>query len=69
MATLAYYQSGWKSEQKAICLFFYSETQGGKADLNNEEDIINIILFLIFFTIENVLFMCVRYRRNGEKME
>jgi hypothetical protein len=50
-------------------LFFYCHTQGGKANLNNEEDIIDIILFLIFFAIENVLFKCVRLRRNREKIE
>jgi hypothetical protein len=54
---------------KGDFFFFYCHTQGGKADLNNEEDIIDIILFLIFFAIENVLFKCVRYRRNREKIE
>ena len=38
--------------------FFYCQTRGGKANLDNEEDIIDIILFLIFFTIENILFLC-----------
>ena len=38
--------------------FFYCQTRGGKANLDNEEDIIDIILFLIFFTIEYILFLC-----------